>query len=59
MTENTRVLEVVDKLNAGRIEAIGPALIASHDSLRDDYEVTIPELDVAVGIPGGGASAHA
>ena len=27
---------------------IGPLLTASHASMRDDYEVTVPELDVAV-----------
>ena len=35
-------------LCAGRVGAIGPALDASHASLRDDYEVSCPELDEAV-----------
>ena len=48
VTENARVLEVVDRLRAGRLEAIGPLLTASHVSLRDDYEVSAPELDTAV-----------
>jgi galactokinase len=47
ITENARVHETVALLAAGRPEAIGPLLTASHASLRDDYEVTVPELDVA------------
>jgi galactokinase len=48
VTENARVLEVVALLESGDVRAIGPALTASHVSLRDDYEVSCPELDVAV-----------
>ena len=48
VTENARVLEVVALLEAGDVRAIGPLLTASHESLRDDYEVSCPELDVAV-----------
>ncbi|NDL58476.1 galactokinase [Phytoactinopolyspora mesophila] len=46
--ENQRVSETVELLRAGRIRDIGALLTASHVSLRDDYEVTVPELDVAV-----------
>jgi galactokinase len=48
VTENARVLEVVALLRQGKVAAIGPALAGSHRSLRDDYEVSCPELDVAV-----------
>jgi galactokinase len=48
VTENRRVLAVADLLRAGRVGEIGPLLTESHVSLRDDYEVTVPELDVAV-----------
>jgi galactokinase len=49
VTENARVLEVVAALRAGGDPgAIGPLLTASHMSLRDDFEVTVPQLDVAV-----------
>ena len=48
VTENARVLDVVAALRAGEMGAIGPALAGSHRSLRDDYEVSCPELDVAV-----------
>jgi galactokinase len=48
VTEDARVLEVVALLRAGRVNEIGPLLTASHVSLRDDFEVTVPELDTAV-----------
>jgi galactokinase len=48
VTENGRVLEVVALLRAGDVRAIGPLMTASHASLRDDYEVSCPELDLAV-----------
>jgi galactokinase len=47
VTENDRVLRTVEALGAGRTAEIGPLLSASHASLRDDYEVTVPQLDVA------------
>ena len=50
VTENARVLAVVDLLRAGRVRDIGPLLTASHVSMRDDYEITVPEVDVAVEI---------
>ena len=48
VTENQRVLDTVALLTAGRPDEIGPLLTASHASLRDDFEVTVPELDTAV-----------
>ncbi|WP_207782663.1 galactokinase [Phytoactinopolyspora limicola] len=48
LTENNRVLDTVRLLRAGRIRDIGALLTASHVSLRDDYEVTVAQLDVAV-----------
>jgi galactokinase len=47
VTENARVLEVVDLLRQGDVTSIGPALAGSHRSLRDDYEVSCAELDLA------------
>jgi galactokinase len=35
-------------LRAGKVRDIGPLLTASHESLRHDFEVTVPRLDVAV-----------
>jgi galactokinase len=48
VTENQRVLEVVALLRGGDVRGIGPVLTASHVSLRDDYEVSCAELDLAV-----------
>jgi galactokinase len=49
VTENARVLEVVDVLRSDADpRAIGPVLIAGHASLRDDFEISTPELDACV-----------
>lgn len=48
LTENDRVLTVVDLLRAGKVGEIGPLLTESHTSLRDDYRVSCAELDEAV-----------
>jgi galactokinase len=48
VTENERVLRAVDLLRSGRTREVGPLLTASHASLRDDYEVSVPEVDTAV-----------
>ncbi|MGX5356921.1 galactokinase [Kocuria sp. KH4] len=48
LTENARVLATVERLRAGDVAGIGELLAASHASLRDDYEVSCPELDLAV-----------
>ncbi len=48
VTENERVLRSVDLLRSGRTREVGPLLTASHASLRDDYEVSVPEVDTAV-----------
>jgi len=47
-TEIARVSRAVDLLRRGDARAVGPLLSASHASLRDDFEVTVPHLDVAV-----------
>ena len=56
VTENQRVVEVAELLRAGRIAGIGPLFDASHASLRDDYEVSSAELDVAVETARGGGA---
>lgn len=48
VTENDRVLQTVDRLAAEGPAAIGPLLDASHASMRDDFEISCPELDLAV-----------
>jgi len=48
VTENARVLAFAAALRARDIEALGPLLLASHASLRDDFAVSTPELDLLV-----------
>lgn len=48
VTEIRRVEEAVALMRAGRLREVGPLFTASHASLRDDFEITVPELDVAV-----------
>ncbi|MEU6076990.1 galactokinase [Micromonospora sp. NPDC047074] len=48
VTENQRVLDTVALLRSGRVREIGPLLTASHASMRDDFEITVPEVDTAV-----------
>lgn len=48
VTENARVLETVRTLRAEGPAAIGGLLLASHASMRDDFEISTPELDAAV-----------
>jgi galactokinase len=48
VTENERVLAAVDALQQRDFHALGGLLTASHVSLRDDFQVTVPELDEAV-----------
>ncbi len=48
VTETARVAEVVAHLRAGRLLEIGPTLLASHASMRDDFLISTPELDLVV-----------
>jgi len=48
VTEIGRVRALVALLRDGRPDEVGPLMNASHASLRDDYEVSSVELDVAV-----------
>ncbi|MBZ4324488.1 galactokinase, partial [Streptomyces huiliensis] len=48
VTENERVARVAALLAAGELGAAGPLLTAGHASLRDDFAVSCPELDLAV-----------
>ena len=48
VTEDERVEKVVALLEAGETRAIGPVLIAGHASLRDDFRISCPELDLVV-----------
>ncbi len=48
ISEDDRVKRSVEVLNKGDLEAFGRLMNASHDSLRDDYEVSCAELDTLV-----------
>lgn len=48
VTENARVLDAVEKLAKGDLISFGKLMNQSHDSLKDDYEVTGFELDTLV-----------
>ncbi len=48
VTENQRVLDTVAVLRAEGAAGIGELLDASHRSMRDDFEISVPELDLAV-----------
>jgi galactokinase len=48
VTENARVLQTVELLKSSGPQAIGELLYASHESMRDDFEISIDELDCAV-----------
>jgi galactokinase len=48
VTEDDRVLATVKLLHAGQVREIGPLLTASHVSMRDDFEITVPQVDIAV-----------
>jgi galactokinase len=50
VTENARALDAAAALKDGRLEEMGRLMLASHESLRRDYEVSCRELDVLVEI---------
>ncbi len=48
VSEDARVLEAVHALKTGNLTRFGELMYESHESLRDNYEVTGPELDTLV-----------
>jgi galactokinase len=48
VTEDERVEKTVALLESGETRAIGPVLVAGHASLRDDFRISCPELDLVV-----------
>ncbi len=50
VTEMDRVLQAVEALKANNLQKLGRLLYTSHNSLRDDYEVTGLELDTLVDV---------
>lgn len=50
VTENDRVVRAAAALERGDLGKVGSEMNASHESLRDDYRVSSPELDLAVDV---------
>jgi galactokinase len=53
ITENQRVLDAVAALEAGDLPRLGALFNASHQSMRDDYEISTPAIDVLVALAQG------
>jgi galactokinase len=52
VTENARVLAAADALESGDLSAFGQLMYESHRSLKNDFEVSCPELDIMVELAG-------
>ena len=52
VTENARTLAAAEHLEARDFASVGALMYESHRSLRDDFEVSCPELDVLVDLAG-------
>lgn len=52
ITENDRTLKAAEALESGDRETLGELMRQSHESLKNDYEVSSRELDLMVGIAG-------
>ncbi|HEX7086327.1 MAG TPA: galactokinase [Vicinamibacterales bacterium] len=50
ITENQRVLDAVEAMREGRADELGRLFDESHASQRDDYEVSVPEIDLLVAL---------
>ncbi|OOF67577.1 galactokinase [Rodentibacter caecimuris] len=48
ISENKRVLEAVNALQVGDLSLLGKLMAQSHDSMRDDFDITVPEIDYLV-----------
>lgn len=48
VSENDRVLQACEYLQQGKIEELGQLMFETHAGLRDDYEVSCPEIDFLV-----------
>lgn len=50
LTENARTLEAADALSKGDLARMGVLMAESHASMRDDFEITVPAIDLLVDI---------
>jgi galactokinase len=58
VTEDARVLAAVEALQAGDLEQLGKLFFESHESQRDNYEVSVPEIDLLVELARGDAEVY-
>lgn len=58
VTENVRTIAATIALRSGDFDKAGRLMLQSHLSLRDDYEVSVRELDVLVELAHSGAGVH-
>lgn len=50
VTENARTLAAADALERGDLRTLGQLMAASHRSMRDDFEITVPAVDALAAI---------
>ncbi|WP_312972155.1 galactokinase [Atlantibacter sp.] len=50
LTENARTVEAADALVRGDLKRMGVLMAESHASMRDDFEITVPQIDTLVEI---------
>lgn len=50
ITENDRTLLAADALRQGNLPVLSQLMALSHQSMRDDFEITVPEVDALVDI---------
>ncbi|MCW7555991.1 galactokinase [Endozoicomonas gorgoniicola] len=50
VTEDVRTLEAAEVMPQGNLKRMGELMAASHISMRDDFEITVPEIDTIVDI---------
>ncbi|WP_058913610.1 galactokinase [Entomohabitans teleogrylli] len=50
LTENARTLEAAEALSRGDLQRMGQLMAESHASMRDDFEITVPQIDTLVEI---------
>ena len=58
ITENARVLDAVRALENCDLQLLGDLFRQSHASMRDDFEVSIPEIDLLVDLANGEANVY-
>ncbi len=50
LTENTRTIEAASALEKGDLKRMGELMAESHSSMREDFEITVPQIDKLVEI---------